>query len=449
MVKYLLFLALLLPLNTEAQQFLNMELLGHWDNDSLPIAAPGNLNLQFSGCWGMVVNGREFAVLGGARHILIFDVTIPTQPVLLKMFEGNQNTVWREFKSYRNRLYAVSDGTAEGMMIIDFSEAPENIERVYWSNELFYSAHTITLDTSSGRIYLKGCNMVPQGSLILDVSQNPDLPTLLAATNLEGGYIHDSYVRHDTLYASSGYNGLYIYDFRDVNNPITLGSVSTGGYNHLGWVNAAGTHLYYTEEIPRGRPIQIIDLAADYDLAGSFLDNLTPNAGFEAIPHNVYIRDSFLFISQYEDGLLIYNISHPDQPELVGYYDTHPQNTAYNGYFGNWGNYPWLPSGTILAGDMQNGLYLLKFAPLSSATAPGEISDISLSPNPAVDQIYVNSSSAMEGAHYQIRGIDGSTIELGVITEKRIEVANLPSGMYFLEVITFSGKRETRRFIRG
>ena len=193
-----------------SQDSLNMIRLAHWDDESLPVASPGNLNLQYSGCWGMAVNGHEYAVLGGAAHVLIFDITTPETPELVGKFAGTATTVWREFKSYKNRLYAVSDNTTEGLMIFDFSNAPDTIVRSYWSNEFFNKSHTITLDTVSGRIYLNGTDVANQGLLVLDVSQNPDEPQLLASVTVDGGYIHDSYVRGDTIYASSGYEGYYI-----------------------------------------------------------------------------------------------------------------------------------------------------------------------------------------------------------------------------------------------
>ena len=108
-----------------AQESLNMTLLGHWDDDNLPVASPGNLNLQYSGCWAMAINGSEIAVLGGARHVLFFDITNPAQPELIGKFEGTSTTVWREMKSYKNRIYAVSDNTTEGLRIFDLSQAPD------------------------------------------------------------------------------------------------------------------------------------------------------------------------------------------------------------------------------------------------------------------------------------------------------------------------------------
>jgi hypothetical protein len=49
---------------------------------------------------------------------------------------------------------------------------------------------------------------------------------------------------------------------------------------------------------------------------------------------------------------------------LVAYYDTYPDNgTAYTGYDGNWGAYPFFDSGCILASDVEYGLNTLNVIP--------------------------------------------------------------------------------------
>lgn len=439
-----------------AQSPYNLKSLARWDDDALPVASPGNLNVQYSGCWGLAVNNREYAIVGGARHVLIFDVTQPAQPELVAQFEGQTNTVWREFKSYKNRVYGVSDATKEGLMIFDFSQAPDTIVRSYWSNEFFNSAHTITLDTASGRIYLNGSNVAPQGLLVLDVSQNPDRPAVLAAVPLPGGYIHDSYVRGDTVYASSGFNGYYVYDFTQPASPHTLASLpATSGYHHNSWLSRDGRYAYCTEEIPSGRPIQIVDLQdlgnSNIEIAGSFLDPQLPAGTHNAIPHNVYIKGNLLFNSQYEDGLLVYDISTPTDPLLIGIYDTHPQNTQYNTYYGCWGNYPWLPSGTIIACDMQNGLFLLDWE--IQRVLPAESAEFS--PNPAQEWLTVRRKnySPVEATdcRFRLLTLTGQTLRETTIPadviEQELHLGRLSPGMYVAEVRFNDGNRVVRKII--
>ncbi|MCC7244563.1 MAG: choice-of-anchor B family protein [Saprospiraceae bacterium] len=456
MNKLILFVfAFFSALAMSAQSSHNMTLLSKWDDNSLPVASPGGLNVQYSGCWGMAINGREYAVVGGAAHLLFFDITNPATPEMVGKFEGTFTTVWREIKSYKDRIYAVSDNTSEGLMIFDMSQAPDTIIRTYWSNEYFHKAHTITVDTVSGRLYLNG-GSAADGIIVLDVSQNPDVPVFLGHPNIMGGYVHDSYVRGDTLYCSSGYDGLYMFDFKNPQNPVFISSVSTGGYNHNVWLNKEGTYAYYTEEVPRGLPIHIVDLqqlalGEDIEVVGNFLDNmLFPNATTkEATPHNVYIRDNLMFNSQYEDGLLVYDISIPTQPELVAWYDTHPENTIYNGYFGNWGSYPWLPSGNVIACDMQNGLHVLDLSPTVGTQAPERIL-ATVTPNPAKDylRIAVPEDVAAQGWSLNVFNLSGQQVaSLNQLNQmqQRVSVEHLPTGMYFLHIRSQDGRMFTQK----
>lgn len=436
----------------QSQNDWSLNLLGHWDDDDLPIASPNNLKLQYSGCWGLAVNGREYAVLGGARHILFFDVTEPSTPQLIGKFEGTKNTVWREFKSYKNRIYGVSDDTQEGLMIFDLSNAQDTIVRTYWSTEFFNKAHTITLDTVSGRIYLNGGDAT-LGIMVLDVSQNPDQPIFLSHVVLEGGLLHDSYVRNDTLYASSGFAGLYVYDMKNPLSPVLLAQIGTGGYNHNVWLNTEGTYAYYTEEIPAGRPIQIVDLQLlpmnDLEVVGSFLDKFSQDSvvinsnqvpiATSAIPHNVYIRDNLLFNSQYEDGLLVYDISQPTQPVFLARYDTYPENTAYSLYRGNWGNYPWLPSGNIITGDMQNGLFMLELRNNTVRVQdPAQPLAVDIFPSPASSQLHVRMQSLKaDDWSWTLRNTAGQLVVAGSVeaaSETTIQLPSLPKGLYFMEI---------------
>jgi choice-of-anchor B domain-containing protein len=432
-----------------AQDSLNMTRLARWDDDALPSVS--SLNLQYSGCWGIAVNGHEFAVLGGAGHILFFDITEPTQPELIGKYPRAGLTLWREFKSYKNRIYAVADQTSDGLTIFDLTNAPDTIVVTYSSNEFFTNAHTIALDTASGRIYLNGTSVAEM--VVLDVSQNPDQPTLLSAKSLAGGYIHDSYVRGDTVYASSGYSGYFVYDYTDPLNPDTLAAISTGGYNHNSWLNVDGTYAYYTEEIPAGRAVQIVDLQNlannELSIAGSFLDNFMPPGSGQPIPHNVFIKDNLLFNSQYEDGVVVYDISDPANPVLVGHYDTHPQNSVYNGYYGCWGNYPWLPSGTIIAGDMQNGLQLLKLNYQVKTHAPNDL-EAAVFPNPTSDLLTIRLPNEISEWSFRLFSPTGQVLQMGKVednSQQILSLKNYAAGLYLLEIQIGEGKRAIRKVV--
>lgn len=433
-----------------SQNNFNLELLGLWDDPTLPVNP--SLSLKYNSCWGLTVNQHEYAVIGGTAHVLFIDITDPHQPRLAGKFQGRATVVPREFKSYKNRVYAVADGFNDGLMIFDLSHAEDSIIRTYWDTTLFKKIHTIAIDTSSGRIYLNGGN-ANQGIIVLDASQNPDSPVFLSHVTLPGGAVHDCYVRHDTVYASSGADGYYIFDYRNPQAPILLAQTSTGGYNHNSWITLDGRYAYYTEET-FGQPIHIVDLQnlgiGEIEVVGSFLDNLqAPDDSLKlAIAHNVYIKDDLLFDSQYEDGLLVYDISDRIHPVLIAHYDTHPENTAYTGFFGNWGNYPWFPSGTIAASDMQHGLFLFRLNdPALSAHEPEP--EVQLYPNPAAETAFIRMNNSGSW-RWRMLNIHGELVLQGYapgMQKARLNLAGVPGGMYFVEITTENGGRAIRKLL--
>lgn len=433
------------------------EILSRWDNDTLPTGL-GSLRVQYSSCWGMAVNGHEYAIAGGTQKIIVLDVTDPYHPFEAASFRGSATTI-REFKSYKNRLYGVAGGGTEGLSIIDFSKAPDTIKRTYYSNALFNYSHTITLDTVSGRIYLNGGSDAPDGLTVLDVSKNPDVPEFLARAPLPSGSVHDSYVRHDTIYASSGYAGLIVYDFKTPRAPVEIARLKTGGYNHNSWPVRDGSYLYYTEEIPEGRPVRIVDLRrlnqGELEEAGSFLRRGLPLTVFSApIPHNLYIRDHLLFVSQYEDGLLAYDISNPVSPVFLGVCDTHPENTVYNGYYGNWGNYPWLPSGNIVTTDMQNGVFMVRLKKSVATKVPAFSQvDCIVAPQPFSSQLQFRLAGDVQSMYrWQLSDVNGKSFLAGTTAPGQQEIAvnveHLCDGIYLLRLTDDQGHQIVRKVIK-
>ena len=71
--------------------------------------------------------------------------------------------------------------------------------------------------------------------------------------------------------------------------------------------------------------------------------------------HNLYIRGDLMYQSNYGSGLRVLDISERENPVEIGFFDT----TPYGGG-GSWSNYPYFPSGLIIATSMSDGLFVLK-----------------------------------------------------------------------------------------
>lgn len=345
---------------------LNMTLLDNWDVDTLPTAG----GVKFNDIWGYVdCDDNEYAILGSASRIHFLDLRDPSNVSEIANFPGGQSTIWRDMKTYRDRAYAVSDNTGEGLMIFDLSNLPDTVSKTYQSSEFFSRSHNIFVDEPNGRLYSVGTDSMPGGIVVLDIATDPDNPILLASVNLPAdpatgfGYVHDIYVRDNIAYCSHGFTGYFIWDLTDPTQPILLASQNTGGYNHSSWVSEDGSFAIFAEEVPTGRPLGVMNLEnldnevieIDHTFKFPLLQNDSMNT-----PHNPFLRGDLLICSYYEDGLQVFDVSDPLNPIQVAYYDTYPINTEYNGYNGNWGTYPFLPSGLILASDIVSGLFVLQ-----------------------------------------------------------------------------------------
>ncbi len=361
MKKFLPFIVLFLAASsfTLAQQSLNMSLIAQWDPDTLPTAG----TREFNDIWGYVdCEGREYAILGSAAKVHFFDLNDPENPVEVNSFPGGNVTTWRDMKTYRNRAYSICDGCGEGLMIFDLSDLPNSVTKTYQSTDFFSRAHNIFVD--NGRLYVVGSNTQSNGVIILDIDTDPDNPTLLASVNLSpGGYVHDIYVRNDTAFGSHAYNGFYVWDVKDPQNPQAIASVGSSGYNHSSWAMDNRPYAVFAEEVPTGLPLSVVDLSElnqnNIETKLTFKEPLEAPQHLGATPHNPFFRGDYLIVSYYEDGVQIYDFSDPLDPQRIAYYDTHPTNDDYNGYFGCWGVYPFLPSGLILASDINGGLFIL------------------------------------------------------------------------------------------
>ncbi len=433
----LILITLILCTNVFAQVSQNMNLLGHWDNDTLDMAN------FFNDIWGYAADDREYAIMGSRTHIHVFDVTDPSDIVLIDTIAGGANTTWRDFKTYRDRAYCVADNSGEGLIILDLSDLPSTVDTISQVDTVFTSSHNCFIDETNGRLYIVGGD-ISGNILIYDIATDPDNPAVLGVHDLPGGYIHDLYVRDHIVYASSAYDGFYIYDMTDVDSIQTIAFKETNGYNHSNWVSEDGTYAIFAEEVPAGLPLGVMDLSEmmDNNLADTYFQEMliqVDSGETRNTPHNPYLLGDLMITSYYEDGVHVYDMRDPFNPTLEGYYDTHPSNETYNGYNGCWGVYPFLPSGNILASDRGNGLFVLEFAyPVGTNDLPQDISSFKIYPNPTSNDftIEIESDKAMD-FDYQLRSITGQLVGEGQFKvngehSEQIETHQLLSGIYLL-----------------
>jgi len=348
-------LSLLFSQNPLTAQSGGIEVLGNWTNPSLPPHSFG----VYNEVWGITVNGHEYGIVGSVRGTHFIDLeSDPLQEVFFVAGRDSiGNNIHRDYHNYGNYLYAVCDEGSSSLQVMDFSDLPNSVSLVYDSNEFFVRSHNIFIDEDNKRLYT-----TETFDWYLSL-ENPEKPVKVnfETTDPTPPRQHDLYVRDNIAYLNCEDNGLWVYDVNDPQDIKLLGNMTSypnQGYNHSGWLNDEGTHYYLCEETT-GADIKAIDVTDFSDLEIKKRFNVgTPHAN---LPHNAMITGDYLYISYYYDGLQVYDISNPEEPFRVAFYDTFIG--ANSGFKGNWGVYSKLPSGRILASDMTYGLFLLGVTP--------------------------------------------------------------------------------------
>jgi len=437
----------------QAQQSWNIDLLYNWNDTTIIENWSWGTAARYNEVWGLKQNGREYAVIGSTIGTHIFDVTDPINTVEVDFVPGvYQNTavVHRDYHDYNGYLYMICGQGNSTLQIADLSYLPDSVQIIYSSDSLIRTAHNIFIDTMSAMLYAVDVRIYQNFSLVLkDLKvlslSNPINPTLVFEFNYTD-WFHDIFVRNDTGFVNNIDNGFSIFDFSDTTSPQLIGSLNfypQQGVNHSGWLNEDGNIYVFTDET-HGADIKICDVS---DLGNITILSLT-NSGIDdsSIAHNIMIRDNFLYVAYFHDGLYIYDISDPSNPVITGYYDTYLPNEHLT-WRGAWGVYSSLPSGRILVSDMQTGLYVFDVseATVSSEKIVKHNLEISISPNPFNNYTTLSfDNSKFKNYTMEIYNTRGRLVRtITGITSNKVDIkkGDLSSGLYFIHLWTVSQQR--------
>ena len=318
---------------------------------------PGHGNI--SDIWGHVdATGNEYALVGTEDGTSIVDISIPSAPVEV-FFSPGATTIWRDLKVWNDHVYITNDNGGGGMKIIDLSNLPGPITAgdVYVHTGTFYPftiAHDVYID-ENGYAYVMGADYAEGGAIILDLNPDPKIPVEVGL--YDDYYLHDGMVRNDTLWGGAILDGFFtVIDVSNKAAPVTMQTQNTPSFfTHNCWISDDGKTLFTTDEKSNG-------YLASYDVSNlsniTELDRVQSSPGQLVIPHNTFVVGDYLVTSYYRDGVTIHDVSNPSNMVEVGNYDTSPAFSG-DGFNGCWGVYPYLPSGLIIASDIENGLFIL------------------------------------------------------------------------------------------
>jgi choice-of-anchor B domain-containing protein len=401
-------------------QTLNTELLAHVNYQQLH-------NANLNDVWGYVDEaGNEYAIVGTTKGTSILDLTDPSNPFEVFWIEG-AHSIWRDPCVFGDFAYVTTEAK-DGLTIIDLSPLPNSTNLPTYlyqgnSESKLLSAHTCYID-EKGFAYVFGSNIGKGGVLILDVKTDPINPEQVGF--FDEWYVHDGFVRNDTMYLAHILDGFVsIVDISNKANPILLGTVNTPNhFSHNVWPTNNGKVIYTTDEVT-GAYIAAYDITNIQTIRE--IDRFQNSPGKGIVPHNTHVRGNFLITSYYSDGVIVNDITHPDNIVKIAQFDTYPGQTI--GFDGNWGVYPFLPSGNLVLSDITEGLFIVHVNYEQASYLHGVIKDAN-SGAPIEDvQIQLKTVEQIESSH-----ADG-TYKTGVSGSGNFEVSYFKVG-YLPQTVT-------------
>ena len=369
---------------------------------------------SLSNIWGFKKGGKEYALVGASKGLVIVDVTDPANCFRVGVqLKDSINSSWREVRTFGNYAYITSEGLTPagnpppfgsqtgGLGIVDLSGLPNNppvtVTKYHAAGASDPSiannlqrAHSLHVDSVRSMLYLYGASGVNcNGALRFSLS-NPAAPVYKDkyCTN----YVHDGYVHKDTLYAALIYAGkMAILKFQTNPDdgvdtlPTLLGdAVTPNAFTHNTWLSVNRQYAFTTDE-KQNSFLAAYDVSDPTDMV---LKDKIRTTTANSIVHNTYVKGNFAVTSWYEDGMTITDVSRPGNLIQTGRFDTYatpPFPVPSNHFEGAWGVYPYLPSGNLLVTNISENkilsnadtgvLYILTPTYVSACFLEGSVKD--------------------------------------------------------------------------
>lgn len=340
--------------------------------------------------WTDPLTDREYVLLGRTNGTSFIDITTPTAPVYLgdlPLTPGSNPTIWRDIKVYKDHACIVADNAPRhGMQVFDLTrlrdvpDAPATFEADALYDGLD-SAHNVAINEETGFAFTVGGDKCGGGLHMVDIRE-PKNPTFAgcfahANTGYGGtGSTHDTqcvtyrgpdneYEGREICFSSNG-TALSIADVTDKNAPKAISATSYPdfAYVHQGWLTEDQRYFFLNDELDEfvGNTAETRTLIWDVsDLEDPQLVR-EYTFGTQAADHNLYVRGHYMYQSNYLSGLRIHDVSDPENPREVAYFDTVPVGPNDSRLDGSWSNYSYFKSGVIAVSSQEEGLFLVEMA---------------------------------------------------------------------------------------
>jgi len=334
---------------------------------------------------------------GSDRGTDIIDLSDPSSPKVIKrwrMENGELHTglgsMDIKYFKWADRYYVVQStqfgpgpNNDLGAYILDVTGLPDpdkvfEVARIH-EPELPGGFHNIFIyKHSDGRVILlttiggQGANMYDLGKAVTGDVEGAFIGNIPNGSG-QGGY-HDLYAAWhpdsgQDRYYGGGTGGYYVYNISDTDNPVlefSMTGITGVSWGHTFTPSPDGRYAV-TETEYQYAPLRMFDMKPGND--GETENIRSPisawTANWENLVHNHEVRWPYVFVSGYHDGLQVFSMMDPHNPETVGYYDTYIGSRDVGVMGGAVGNGAFgvdvrNEDGLILISDISTGLWTFR-----------------------------------------------------------------------------------------
>jgi hypothetical protein len=309
------------------------------------MALPADVYVAHNHAYVVSIDG--FGTKGGMS---VFDVSDKAAPVRVKTIQFPGDGIWNGVWAKDDALYVASE--ARGVLLFDIRQPgdPQFVRSLSVGND---RVHTVFVE--GNRLYATDA----LGVILYDVSDALAPVELNRYNPFTQGSPHDMFAVGHRLYVNYSSDGFVVADVSDPQNIQTLGTYNFP--NHYSHANAVGVFGGKTIAFMGGEGafehLRMLDVTDPAHMAKIGTFQLRPVVSI----HNMVLVGKRLYLSWYQEGVRVLDVSNPTQPQQVAYFNTFRETDVNRGgYFDGAIGIRVPGDGYIYTVDTSRGLLILR-----------------------------------------------------------------------------------------